>query len=531
MSGRACVRLMLVAVVAALTVLALVPLRHSDARPSREHPVVRTDRGLVRGVTEQGYRVFRGVPFAQPPTGELRWRDPRPARAWTGIREATKPGPACAQTDAVGEYLPGSSEDCLYLNVTTPAAEGRRRPVLVWLHGGAWASGTGSEYDGRWLAGTGDAVVVTVNYRLGIFGFLGHPGLPGSGTYALADQQAALRWVGANARAFGGDPGNVTLIGQSAGGASVCAHLTSPTAAGLFHRAVIHSGSCLQNWPRDTMVPGTDAISYWASREDLQARGRAAAKAVGCGTGDQLRCLRAAPARKLMELNGRFGQAAFHTRLLPVDPRKALRLGLYHRIPVLQGNTRDEHRYFGPLFESDGAMDVAGYRSRLRRSFGAEAAARIEAVYPADRYPSVLAAWTAVVTDRSWVCPTLAANRLIMRLSPLYSFDFADRTAPRFADLFPPGYDAGAFHGADMPYLFDFGAHARLDPRQRQLSKTMLRYWSNFARTGDPNGPGLPHWPQYREGRTTLSLRLEQQARVDLTGQHHCGFWTAMIRR
>lgn len=221
----------------------------ATGEPSNVRDVAQTDRRPVRGVVGEDFRVFHGIPYAAPPVGELRWRPPQPAPRWREPLDATAPRNECAQTPHFN--WPGSDhEDCLFLNVTTPRHTHDRLPVMVWIHGGGFTNGTGSDHDARKLAVEGDVVVVTINYRLGPLGFLALPSLseenPGiqSGNYGIEDQQAALRWVRHNATAFGGDPGNVTIFGGSSGSGSVCAHLVSPTAAGLFHRAIMQSFAC-----------------------------------------------------------------------------------------------------------------------------------------------------------------------------------------------------------------------------------------------------------------------------------------------
>ncbi|MGH3353580.1 MAG: carboxylesterase/lipase family protein [Nocardioides sp.] len=519
----------------------------STANTDPDQRVVRTDQGLVRGVAEQQNLLFQGIPYAQPPTGDLRWQPPRHPRRWSGVREASRPGPACAQLGDDGEVLKGSSEDCLYLNVTTPRSSTHstheRRPVIVYLHGGAFSSGAGSDFDARRMAAAGDAVVVTVNSRLGVFGFFGHRDLPDSGTYGLADQQAALRWVRSNARAFGGDPGRVTLMGESSGGASACAQLTSPTAAGLFHRAIIHSGACTQRWPRNVMWPGAGETEYWAARADVQDRGTAAAKDLDCVGAGALRCLRerVEPAQ-LLALNGQFTQPAYDTTLLPLDPVRALRGGRFHRVPVLQGNTRDEHRLFGSLFEAEQPIDDARYRNLLTESFGAAAADRIHAQYPPSRYrgqakhPASLA-WAAVGTDVGWVCPTVSANRMLAGRVPVYSFEFADPDVPANFWEFPEGFPPGAYHGSELPMLFDLGdSYASLSKQQKALSTTMIKYWTGFARSGNPNAHDLARWPRLPRlpvagaGPRTLSLDSGPGGitRVDLEADHRCAFWESV---
>ena len=211
----------LTAALAAAMALALVQVPAAGAEGDGR--VVQTDKGAVRGTVTETYRTFGNIPFAAPPVGENRWRDPRPVAPWEGVRDATTPAPMCAQNADLGQPIGSEIEDCLYLNVTTPAKAAKKsRPVMVWIHGGSFTSGSGSLYDARWLATKNDVVVVTINYRLGVFGYFGYPGLPGSGAFGIADQQAALRWVQRNARAFGGDARNVTVFGESAGGLSVC---------------------------------------------------------------------------------------------------------------------------------------------------------------------------------------------------------------------------------------------------------------------------------------------------------------------
>ncbi|WP_343964129.1 carboxylesterase/lipase family protein [Kribbella koreensis] len=506
---------------AALAAGSAVTLGISALPAASADVVVRTGKGLVRGTADASTRVFQGIPYAARPE---RWTLPRPAAAWTGVRDASRPGPMCSQLDAEGKVDPRSSEDCLFLNVTTPAGRGAgRRPVIVWFHGGGWASGNGADYEARSLSRIGDAVVVTVNSRLGIFGFFGYPGLTDGGTFGLADQQASLRWVRANARAFGGDPANVTIMGESSGGASVCAQLVSPRSAGLFQRAVIESGSCLQHWAPNVMVPDNDAIEYWAPRSELARNGRTTGTELGCA---DLACLRGTPdVEGLLNHNALFGTPAYGTPILPVDPRRALKAGLVHRVPVLQGNTRDEHRYFARFFEDDAPMTAAEYRANLVKSFGRAMAAQIEKRYPVRAYPSPLIAWATVTTDSSWVCPTAEASRLLARRTPVYSFSFDDPHAAVLEGTFPAGYPAGAYHGSEVAYLFDFGPAAPMTATQRGLSGQMIRYWTNFARSGDPNGPGLPRWPAFAGGPTTQSLAPGRIGQVDLAVAHKCSAW------
>lgn len=510
--------------------------------------VVRTDHGQVRGVSHGSYTTFNGLPYAAPPTGPLRWRAPAPAAPWHGVRDATKPAERCVQMPTPGASGVAGSEDCLYLNVTvpTPKPAAKMRPVLVWMHGGAFLGGSGSDYSAEQLAVRGDAVVVTVNYRLGIFGYFGHSGLGSAPPFGLADQQAALRWVQANAARFGGDPRSVTLFGESAGALSICAHLTSPTAAGLFQRAVLQSGSCLTSFPRGALAPGTPAYEPFAPETDVQTAGAEAARQLGCTAGggdDVLACLRGQSTDRLAtaQLMQSFNRPAFGNALLPVAPDQALASGRFHRVPVLLGTNNDEMRMFVGL--SLAAFPIStedDYRARLVDAFGADAPA-VEAQYPASRHPTPALAWAALLTDRSFTCTTLAAGRAIAVHAPglpLYGYEFSDPDAPVLAGLpANPGFPYGAAHGFEMPFLFSSLPTERpLTDTQRALSDQMVDYWTSFARTGNPNTSGAPHWPLLRTSpplpRSVQSLAPGPGGihAVDAQSAHHCSFWDRLPR-
>ncbi|QWF78444.1 carboxylesterase/lipase family protein [Amycolatopsis sp. CA-230715] len=492
-----------------------------------DRTVVRTDAGPVRGKVTDEVRTFEGVPYAAPPTGELRWRSPHPVRPWTGVRDATAPASACPQND--NPEAPGGStnEDCLYVNVTTPVKPSARpRPVVVWIPGGGFFMGAGHNYDAHRLAARGDAVVVTMNYRLGIFGFFGHDGLPGSGTFGLQDQQAALRWVQRNAAAFGGDAGNVTLAGESAGGMSTCAQLTSPGSAGLFQRAVMQSGSCDFDWPTGGQYPGQRAGSFWVPQRAIRQQGdEIAAKELGCpGGAAALACLRGRPPAELMKQFMAFTSSGTGSGVLPENPATALAAGRFHRVPVLSGNNHDEGRSWLQAF---GAIDAAKYH-QLVAAMAGDAAAKVEAEYPLSAYASPAHAWGAVTTDRIWSCNQVRSDRALSSKVPTYAYEFSDAHSP-LVRVFPGPIKEGAMHGVELPYLFDIrGAHLELAPDQRALADEMVDYWAAFARTGDPNGPGRPHWAPVSGAVSGPSLKPSGQggiATVDLAAEHHCGMW------
>lgn len=500
--------------------------------------VVRTESGVVRGSTEGGTVAFQGIPYAAPPVGELRWRDPVPPAPWRGVRDATRPGPVCAQH--AGELpSPSTNEDCLYLNVTAPAGRsGPPKPVIVWVHGGGFYMGVGSNYDARRMVERGEVVVVTINYRLGVFGYFGHPGLAGSGTFGLRDQQAALSWVKRNAAAFGGDPANVTVAGQSAGGISNCAQLTSPGAAGLFDKAVLQSGSCDLSWLENFEYRGQPAGSIYQPLRAVRERGRQVAAELGC-TGDHaavLGCLRALPAGKLMPQLQKFINPAYGTAVLPRDPVDALRDGRFHRVPVLAGNARDEATLSTSMYDNNyrDPMSEQTYRAVLSETFGAQEP-KVRAEYPRSAYRSAARAWAAIVTDRKWACSQYHTSRRLARHVPVYQYEFADPDAPVISPE-PPKMRMGAYHSSELWSLFDLGGISPgFTPEQRRLSERMIDYWTRFATTGDPEAVGAPRWPEFHPAGTpphTQSLAPGDGGirPVDLAGEHNCRLWSSLDR-
>ncbi|MGC9382276.1 carboxylesterase/lipase family protein [Streptomyces sp. MH13] len=498
---------------------------------------VRTDTGLVRGLRTATHTLFRGIPYAGPPEGAYRWAAPRPVQPWKGVRDATKPGPLCAQVASPYAGVPSLEEDCLVLNVTvpSPAAAERPAPVLVWIHGDGSVGG-GSLFDARRLADRG-LVVVTVNYRLGVFGGFGYPGLERSGTFALQDQQAALDWVRRNVGAFGGDPGNVTVAGSSFGAAAISGHLTSPGARGLFHRAVLASGEGMMDMLAGAMGEGVPAYPYytWRTEQEVRDAGAEMTSSLGCAGRDAeraLRCLRALPVEELLAVPGimnAFQAFAYGSEVLPELPEKALEEGRFPRIPLMSGGTRDEHRLFvGMAHDAVGSPFTADqYERALATAFG-HRADTVKAQYPAGDFPSPALAWATVVTDRMWARGTYAQAVAFGRHTPTYAYEFADRDAPMYLP-FPGGFDFGAYHAGDTPYVFeDPGAQEHFTQAQVRLSDIITDHWAHFARTGTPNRPGLPPWPRFDPARAvphTQYLAPDSTGPVDYALEHRLGFW------
>jgi para-nitrobenzyl esterase len=447
-------------------------------------PVARLDTGWIEGVETGGVRAFLGLPYAQPPVGDLRWRAPRPATAWTGVRPATAFAPACPQrgVSMPGESPPATREDCLYLNVWTSARSAAHLPVIVWIHGGGWTNGATSLplYSGDTLAARG-VVVVSISYRLSA-----EDG-GSSGDYGLMDQVAALRWVQRNAAAFGGDPGNVTIAGQSAGAMSVSLLLASPEATGLFHRAIAQSGGVFE--------PIALAPSYQLANAERD--GAAFADKLGATMTAQLRAL---PVEALTAPDAaRLGHPVIGARVLPLAPWEAYAAGRESRVPLLLGYNAEEARSLTDL----SAIRAASFQADLANTFGQLPPALL-AGYPFTDDASAQAARGAFERDLRFGWDMWAWARLQARAgAPVYLYRFS-RRPPFPGNSVRAGW--GASHFAELWYMFGQldQEHWTWTETDRRLSATMVDQWVAFASTGDPNGDGRPAWPLYQEANPRL---------------------------
>jgi len=490
---------------------------------------VTTDKGAVRGTETASYREFLGIPYAAPPTGTLRWRPPQAVTAWNGVRDANQYAPHCAQP-ASPFGRASSSEDCLYLNVYTPKSGGPF-PVMVWIHGGALVTGESDDYDPARLVQQGVAVV-TLNYRLGALGFLSHPALSAesadhaSGNYGLMDQQAALKWVKTNIAAFGGDPANVTIFGESAGGLSVHSQLASPLAAGLFAKAIVESGSySLIQPPLST----------------AETLGQNFASTAGCSdqTAD---CLRNLPVSQLLAAESaiQFGGSTVPTvdgTVLPLSLAAAFGSGNFNKVPVIEGTNANEYSLLSatsidPVLGHpiSNATEYAEFRDPLVTAFQ-KTPAQVDVEYPAANYPGLAQAFDAIATDAVFSCNARTVDKLLSATVPVYAYEFNDPNAPVVFQL-PPRPSFGAYHAAEIQYIFNnhqpvvYGAP--FTAAQEDLSSQMVNYWTAFAKTGNPNAPGSPSWPQY-SAANDIYLSLQPGGPVptaQFATEHNCAFWT-----
>ncbi|MGF6372885.1 para-nitrobenzyl esterase [Paraburkholderia sp. RAU6.4a] len=493
---------------------------------------VGTETGAVRGKlsNDGAVEVFKGIPYAAPPVGELRWKAPRPPLPWSGIRDAFDAGSPCPQTGRLASV----NEDCLYLNVWAPHHRPQHDlPVMVFIHGGGQRVSAANEYNADWLVTRGAPVVyVSMNYRLNIFAFFAHKALTaegrqlGSGNYATLDQQQALRWVRANIAKFGGDPENITIFGESGGAQAVCVLLASPPARGLFQKAIIESGPC--QW------------QFFPSLTAAEERGTDTAAQLGCTEANPLPCLRALPAQVILskergatsDTSG--AQPAWGGGAFPIPIREAIASGRFNQVPLIQGSNRDE-AMFDLALRYDGkgkSITPAQYPTILEQYFGQSRVAAIQQQYPLADYPTPMRALIAVLSDSGMVtndriglCNLHLASQLASPHVQLYTYEFADGTAPYPAPIFDaPGNQIGAAHTKELSYLFH---QTELTPAQRKISDAMIGYWTNFATKGNPNGKNLPIWPAYKPDQQSVMKfdTTSVNADTDFYARHRCAFW------
>jgi len=483
------------------------------AEPPVPDTVVRTRTGLVQGETVGDLRAFRGIPYAAPPVGELRWRPPAPAVGWSAVRDATAFGPQCIQLNASGAVR--GSEDCLTLNVYTAVPKGAsKQPVMVFIHGGGNKRGSARapQFDAPPLALHG-VVVVTIQYRLGALGFMAHPDLSAegggsSGNYALMDQLAALAWVRDNIDAFGGDAKRVTVFGQSAGAYDVSALLASPAAQGLFARAGVESGAAL---PGQTLALAT-----------AEAASQSLVGAVGCDEADDVAaCLRAASAAAIVANQQAVpALAVLEPRVLPVEPMTIFS-ARGTPVPLLIGSNREASTTLGddPLLP----LTADAYVARIHAEFdgdGPGVADRILALYPAGAYDSPAYALIAVHSDMLEACQvrSLALAAASSRTQPVWRYLFTHRLQNDFTLN-----AARAFHGEELYFVFGnlaaiLGTDYAMTPGELLLAERTMNAWTNFATSGNPNGFGPSEWRRY-EARNEVILQLDQRA-AQLAGYH-----------
>ena len=461
---------------------------------------ITTSLGTVLGVRGEGFLGFLGIPYAEPPIGDLRFRSPVRKTPWTEPRDATRRGRACAQS-ALGLRI--GDEDCLSLNVHTPDPMPVGAPVIVWIHGGAFVFGEGAQTDngtlGDLLASREGVVVVSMNYRLGNFGWLTHSGIGARGNQGFEDQQLALEWVRDNIAAFGGDPNNVTIAGESAGGLSVCLHLIAPRSRGLFHRAIAQSGLC---------------ESFLPTIADSQAYADRVVESVGCSAAPDVGvCLRAVSTNRIRDAGGFTGEilpivagsdrATWPTAdgtVIPGGFRERVEAGEMADVPVILGWNRDEGTLFLALSVLSGTvLDEATYHATiaaLGATYGIDPLV-IEAQYPLSAYPDAAAALAAPVGDVSIACPQRRAALLLAARGVevhTYHFEYPDA---RFVLM--PANELGAFHSAEIQFVFGHPVSAPTYPDEAgaALALSMQGYWTSFARTGDPNVVGAVPWPPF----------------------------------
>jgi para-nitrobenzyl esterase len=541
-----------------LCLVTVVALHASLLSTADASPAIVTKSGPLKGIQTPTTNEYLGIPYAVPPVGNLRWTPPQPFGKWHGVFQATQFGNFCTQPESGSTF---GSEDCLTLNVYTRREKKNQNkhhglPVMVWIHGGSLVTGGGGFYDPTRMVEQGGVIVVTINYRLGLLGFFAHKAIDEEchlkGNYGLMDQQLALRWVKRNIGAFGGDSKRVTIFGESAGGQSVYSDLASPTAAGLFQRAISESGSYIQfqdYWAPISIVPLAQAETIGTS---LVPSGTELANSVGC-TSQTAQCLRDVPASTLVLAEPAIIYPFVDGKILKRSPTAAFASGQFNRVPVISGGNHDEYRLFvAEQYDAIGhpLVTEADYEAAvgtLWGGFGATFVTEIfSVVYPLANYPIVPSipgdpspspgiALGASGTDGIFACPERNGVALLSAWVPTYAYEFNDEDAYLvFSEFpsppFPPiTFPLGTAHFTEVPYLFDvFSTPSNFTPEQQQLSESMISYWTRFAATGNPNSAGQPVWARYSSATDEFQSLVPPTPTVEANfdSEHFCSsFW------
>ena len=505
--------------------------------PGVAGPIDTTPLGQVQGSVTNGVASFLGMPFAQPPVGALRWTDPQPASPWSGVRNATQYSAYCPQGfSEIGAG--GGVEDCLYINVQKPAnaLPGANLPVMFWIYGGGLLTGSGLEYDGTSMVNTGNVIYVTFNYRLGYLGFLALSALTAenpnarSGNYGLLDQQAALSWVRQNISAFGGNPKNITIFGESAGGLSTISQLVSPR-VGQIHGAIIESGAYAQTFPTLAAAQTADT---------------SVATSLGCTStvaATLLSCLRAIPAATLVSaqtsaVGGAGVGPNIDNYMLTEQPFAAFLDGHFARVPIVDGTNHDEARLF---ISEDELLGGSPFTTASFTALLDSVTSSAVSIYPVADYTSPNYAAAAAETDYTFSCPAYLLNAYASQYVPVYSYEFADPHWPN--EYLPPDPNMpviGDPHASELTYLYPqyhvpyLGyppAYSKFSPIQKALAATMQSYWTNFAWYGRPIAPRGGSWPQYSASRVNVLSLVPPSPNLTSSfySFHHCDFWTPFL--
>lgn len=504
----------------------------NPAVPSGTPVSARVAQGALRGVSSNNVNYFLGIPYAAPPKGALRWQPPQPVIPWEGARDAAHYGNICPQRpnllDPGNDNKVYGDENCLFLNVFAPK-NAKNAPVMFWIHGGSFDSGSANQYDGSELARRYGVVVISAEYRLGALGFLAAPQL-GEGNYGLMDLEAAMKWTRQNARAFGGNGNNLTVFGESAGGMAICSLLSAPSAQGLFDKAIMESGPCSRGI-------GSGPLN------EISATGEAFMKELGCTGALAAACMRGQTVEQLLNspLPGNFipGQVklppAYGGSFLPQEPLKAFEAGEVTRVPILIGSNHDEGNPFTAYLTPPNMTLNRTLYFALVSLLNPSITAELLRQYPSSAYRTPALAGATLVTDGIFACPVNSFASAYANLAPTYRYEFND---PQPSTVLRPTASIptlGAFHASEITYVFGtplrgLADPASFSPAQAALSQQMGQYWTNFARAGNPNGAGLTEWPAYSEqNQAVLTLAPGgNSVNTQFAREHQCDFWAGI---